>query len=323
MKRTFTIALALALLLGLSTPANAGGAPRRYKILKGHDNFVIQLSLDAKGARLASVAQDATVRVWDARRGRTLMKLVAPDTDDFGVIALSPAGDKLAVALGGAIRIYAVSAKKKRGKKKKAATFATLKGHEGEVKTVAFDKEGTTVASCGDDGVKLWSTETTNNIGDLAKGKACLDLAISPTDGAIAALFAKEGLAVFNRESQKANKVKKIAAKELGRVIWSPSGKSLVIRDGDGVIHIVGADGSPKTTKGGFSDDTAYGLAHGGKLLIGGLSNKTIKGFATVTGKYKWSIKGPASVAFMAIQKNIMATASPEGTNHIWLWKIP
>lgn len=321
MKPTLTIALALALLACASNPAQADGAPRRFKILKGHENFITQLRLDGKGARLASRAQDATVRVWDVKRGKTLMKLVAPDTDDFGVISLNLAGDKLAVALGGAIRIYPVSGKKKKGKKD--PTFITLKGHEGEIKALAMDKEGSTVASCGADGVKLWSPDTTNNIGDLAKGKACLDLAISSTDGTIAALFKNEGLMVFDRESLKPNKVKKVADKDLQRVIWSPSGKSLVIRTGEGKILIVGPDGSPKTSKGGFADDSAYGLAHGGKLLIGGLSSKVITGYTTVTGKMKWNIKGPATVAFLAVQGNIMATASPDGTNHIWLWKIP
>ena len=322
MRNTASIALATAFFLCTAATADAGGVPRRFKVLKGHDNFITQLSMDAKGITLASIAQDATVRVWSVKRGKAVMKITAPDTEDFGIIALSPNGKKLAVTLGSEIRLYAVSAKKKKGKKGGATTFATFKGHEGEIKALSFDAAGTTLASAGADGVKLWSTETTNNIGDLAKGKACLDVALSPTDGTIAAIF-KDGLQVFDRTSQKPNKVQKIAEKELKRVIWSPSGKSLVLRTGEGKILVVAPDGKPKTAKGGFADDTAYGLAHGGKVLIGGISDKKIKGYETATGKLQWTLGGSATVAFMAVAGNVLAAASAEGTNHIWVFRIP
>ncbi len=319
MTRAVPIALtALILSAAAPGPAEARKYPKRVKILKGHDNFITQLSFDAKGTRLASVAQDATIRVWVVRTGRTLMKLTAPDTDDFGVIALSPDGKRLATSVGSAIRIYAVA--KKKGKK--APDFMKLRGHEGEVKALSFDSQGLTLASAGDDGVKLWSPETGNNIGEINKGKACLDVALSPTDGTIAALF-KGGLQVFDRESQKPTKVKKIADKDLQRVLWSPSGKSLVLRTGEGKILIVGKDGALKVSKGGFADDTAYGLAHGGKVLIGGISNKEVKGFVTRTGKLEWTLKGPATVAFLAVAANMLATAAPEGKNHIWIWRVP
>ena len=176
--------------------------------------------------------------------------------------------------------------------------------------------------NAGEDGVKLWSTETSNNIGDVAKGKACRDVALSPVDGTIAALF-KEGLQVFDRTSQKAAKLKKIADKDLQRVTWSPSGKSLVIRTGEGKILFLAVDGSPKTAKGGFADDTAYGLAHGGKVLVGGISDKAIKGFMATTGKLQWTINGPSTVAFMAVAGNVLATAGAGESNEIWLWRIP
>ncbi len=131
MNRVFTIAL-VALVLSVFTPASADARsfPKRFRILKGHANFITQLSFDAKGSLLASVAQDATVRIWSVKRGRSLAKLTAPDTDDFGVIALAPSGKLLAVTVGTVIRIYGVGGKKK----KKVTQLKELKGHKGEIK---------------------------------------------------------------------------------------------------------------------------------------------------------------------------------------------
>jgi len=165
------------------------GEPLR--LLAGHDNIVFGVAFDADGRRLLSASRDNSMRLWDvatgvtlrvyqghtaglwavARHGDTLytaaddqtVRRWSLDTPGQWVWELPPgtpnstavSPDGKAVAVGfenGALRMFAVPSGKLAAER--------LDAHGAIVKRIAFNAEGTTLATAGMDGTaKLWRVE--------------------------------------------------------------------------------------------------------------------------------------------------------------------
>ena len=83
---------------------------RLLRSLEGHTSFVRSVAWDAVGARLASAADDYTVKLWDAASGRLLRSLEG-HTSSVRSVAWDAAGARLACASSdGAIYVYDLSA---------------------------------------------------------------------------------------------------------------------------------------------------------------------------------------------------------------------
>src|SRR5262249_36632031 len=80
------------------------------RVLKGHKDFIIALAFSADGKRLASSAEDASIRIWDPATG-TMEKVLETKirwrgielnrSKGQGELALSPTGDRLVYIVGG------------------------------------------------------------------------------------------------------------------------------------------------------------------------------------------------------------------------------
>jgi WD40 repeat protein len=85
--------LFLAIASGQDIHVLGGTSYQRLAVLKGHDNTVVQLAFSHGGDLLASVAWDATVRLWDVPGGRELVRARHPVGMD---IRFSPDDRRLA-----------------------------------------------------------------------------------------------------------------------------------------------------------------------------------------------------------------------------------
>jgi WD40 repeat protein len=59
------------------------------------------------GSRLLTAGADGTVRVWDVASGKELLTLAASDADEATAVAC--VGDRVYAAVGGAVRVWALS----------------------------------------------------------------------------------------------------------------------------------------------------------------------------------------------------------------------
>jgi len=130
---------------------------KEIRALRGHERAVTSVAFGRNGDLLVSGSVDRSIKLWDTRTGKELRTLRGHKHFVNG-IALSPDGMLLASASAdGTVRVWDV-----------------VDGHavhifhdNGSVRRVAFNLDGTTLASCGDETIKLWNVKTGQEIGSL------------------------------------------------------------------------------------------------------------------------------------------------------------
>jgi WD40 repeat protein len=131
--------------------------------LTGHTDGVNAVAFSPDGRTLASASSDLTIRLWDVHtRRQTGSPLVGPVR--VGVTSLAFGRDGRIVAAGSSdstIRLWDVRTRRPVG--------AALTGHTGAVNQVAFSPDGLTLASGGDDTVRLWEGLFWPDVGSLQR----------------------------------------------------------------------------------------------------------------------------------------------------------
>ena len=105
---------------------------------------------------LLSGSLDGLVWVWDAVTGEQLLQMAGHPGGVWSV-AWSPDGARVVAGGGhGAVRVWdAVTGEQ----------LLQLAGHSAGVRSVAWSPDGARLASCADDGVNVWSSDTGQPVG--------------------------------------------------------------------------------------------------------------------------------------------------------------
>ena len=134
--------------------AKSGG---ELESLTGHTNGIIGIAFSSDSLRLASFANDRTIRIWDMAELREVAQL--PTKLSSAEVAFSAGGDVLISAGYGGIRAQET--------KSSVTRWAAL-GNEGGVNCMACTPDGRRVATGGDDCViRLWDVETGRQVAVL------------------------------------------------------------------------------------------------------------------------------------------------------------
>ena len=153
-------------------------------IIGSHGNTVFAVTIDGTGDRLASVADEGSVMLWDRS---------APDpvrlsglTHKVRCVAFSPDGERVAAA-GNDQKVLI-------WQRQDPKTPVILEGHSDSVGALAFSGDGTVLASAGDDKtIRLWEVadgKLLKAIDGLAQVPACV--ALSQNGRLLAAGVGKE-----------------------------------------------------------------------------------------------------------------------------------
>jgi WD40 repeat protein len=128
-----------------------------------HGEAVQSVAFSPEGERLASSSRNAAL-VWEAESGR-IVKTVSrgrhdpprPETE-FGAVAWSPTGLRLALAVGTEVQVFAAFPVSEEAR---YASSYTYKGHANRVAVVAWCPDGVSVASGGGDlSVHVWYADS-------------------------------------------------------------------------------------------------------------------------------------------------------------------
>jgi len=116
--------------------------------LTGHKDLIYSIAFSPDGRTLASTSYDETIKLWDLQSKKEIANLTGPRGYVGGGIAFSPDRQTLAFASRNkTIKLWDLQSKKE---------IATLTGHSKEVTKVVFSPDGQTLASTGDNTIKLW-----------------------------------------------------------------------------------------------------------------------------------------------------------------------
>lgn len=164
------------------------------RVLAGHAAGVSTLAFARDAGTLASGDRQGEVIVWDLRRARPRLRL---PTRRPGVnrVALSPAGDRLAVAARAesAVLLWSLA------DSGQVAGPRLLRAHRDEVESVAFSPDGARLASLGRDWkLALWDLRARHPLARALSGPRFMApvLALAP-GGALAATAGDSGSVVF------------------------------------------------------------------------------------------------------------------------------
>ncbi|MBI3177436.1 MAG: WD40 repeat domain-containing protein, partial [Chloroflexi bacterium] len=132
--------------------------------LEGHGIGVLSVNYSPDGRQLATIGSDGTVILWDVSSGEELARLTG--TTEFGDfvsakrVAYSPDGKLLAACDRNQVKIYDPTS---------GDLIKTLSGHQDDVTAIAFNADGTRLASGGLDGsAVIWDIETGDSLLQLA-----------------------------------------------------------------------------------------------------------------------------------------------------------
>jgi WD40 repeat protein len=263
----------------------------------------------------------ATAAVWDAERGTELAAF--PAATDHAPFALSPDGQRIAVAVGGPaprqqkrdwqIEIWGVAGKQK---------VLTIPAQPAEVRVLAFDPNGRRVAAGAKDGtVKVWAADTGQEVVSLrAHDKPVARLKFSPDDRRLASLGEEGTLKMWDAASGAAGRAIEGASSDLA---FSPDGTRLAAPAGDNLARVwdaaTGEVVLTLTGHGAAVNRVAFS-PDGGRVLTGS-ADRTVKVWDAKTGRELFTLRGHAdAITGLAFDRDgrHLATSDLGGTVRVW-----
>jgi WD40 repeat protein/DNA-binding SARP family transcriptional activator len=209
----------------------------RIATFPGHEDEIISLEFDPRGARLASAAQDGTARIWDVAGERPPLTLTEEIPGQPGAltpvvdVAFSPDGGTVATTTtqGGLIRTWDAAT---------GARGLTLKDGSGNAVLgnweVEFSPDGTRLAAPSGDAVYVWTSDTGRLVARLSHSSQASDLEFTPDGEDLITVSADGRLRVWDAGTWDE---KRSVAAGLGQaqIELSPQGDRLATASADGI----------------------------------------------------------------------------------------
>jgi WD40 repeat protein len=286
---------------------------RFVNTLIGHGNIVGELAFSQDSKTLASASTDKTIKLWDVTdTPNPLVRM------GVAFIAYAPDGLRLASAQGKDLNLWDTT---------NWNVVATLKGHEADIRSMAYSTDGRILATGSfDNTARLW---------DAAGGKELFTLrghtdkvsgvALSP-DGRLLAT-ASHDRTVRLWDVSSGREVARLDGHEdhVSGVAFSPDGRLLASSSNDTTIKLwdVAARQELTILKGHTSEVIRVAFSPDGKLLATAGDDSTIKLWDVATLKEAATLKGHGGgVLALAFSPDGKRLASTGDDASVRLWDV-
>jgi len=310
------------------------------RTLQGHTSNVNSIAFSPDGKTIVSASSDATIKIWDIATGDVLRSIDAQGPVD--AVAFSPDGKSIATGsshnpqhsvtfVGGAPEADTVPPPPDTGYAVKLWDTATgnllrtFTGHTGDVRSVAFSPDGTTIASGSDDNtIRLWNTATGQLLHTLTGHTASVDsVAFSPDGKTIVSGSDDNSLKLWDPSQGTLLRTLTGHTSDVYSVAFSPDGKTIASGSADQTIDLWNpATGHIVRTMGGDDEEVkCVNFSPDSKTLATGNYASTVILWNTASGNEIRTLNGTVSqtnaIKFSPNGKTIAASAY-DGTVHLW-----
>jgi WD40 repeat protein/transcriptional regulator with XRE-family HTH domain len=295
--------------------------------LRGHETKVYSAAFSPNGKQLATIGDDGTTIIWNATNGEELLRLPGTtkpsDVYTDQRIAYSPNGKLLATCDSNQLKVYDPAA---------GELTMALSGHEADVISVAFSRDGKYLATgSADTTVRLWDVNTGGLIHVLKGHSAEVGgLAFSP-DGTLLLTSSEDGMLII-WDVETGELLRDLPDFTVYKVDFSPDGTRVAAATFSGLqvwtytpdsAELITFEGSqailtiPDGSSGIFSPDgkqlaaLSFGVAGGNAIKV--QDAVTSEELLTLIGHTDWI----AGLAFSPDGKRLAST-SLDGTVRIW-----
>lgn len=214
----------------LSGQLGAYGGESASVVLSGHTDVVWSVAFSPDSKTLASASEDGTIRIWDIATKQP-PHVLRGDGLGFRTLAFTPDAKRLVSGSGNALQLWDL---------RTWAQVRSLKGHTGDVTSVAISPKGDVLASASYDAtVRLWDLRSGHPIRTLTEeppyGHPVISIAFSPDGRSLVSGGEDAALTIWDVST---GAVRRLLGREKGglfgqvigevkTVAWSSDGRSV------------------------------------------------------------------------------------------------
>jgi eukaryotic-like serine/threonine-protein kinase len=286
--------------------------------LKGHTNFIGNVTFGPEGKELVTACGDGTVMVWDAGTGKVTRSLKAHAGSSHS-LALSPDGKRLASTDSTALRDWTVNL----WDTETGRETLTLKGHTASIHGAAFSPDSKRIATASEDQtLKIWDAETGQETLNLNGHADSVVRVTFSTDGTRLASAGGDEVKLWDATTGLGMRTLKGHTGGVTSVAFSPDGKQLATSGRDEVKLWDTANGrEAHTLKGHTSWVVGVAFSHHGERLATAGQDQTVRVWDSGTGQEIRTLKGYTDLVFcvaFSSDGTRLASASYDETVIVW-----
>jgi WD40 repeat protein len=289
--------------------------PALRQVLAGHTDWVRGVAVAPDGTWLASVGDDATLRIWDAATGQH--RVLTGHTGPVSGVAVAPDGTWLATTSDDTtVRVWNAATGQHR----------TLVGHSEPVSGVVIAPDGTWLATAGDDGtVRIWDAITGRHRTAPLDGHLgpVREVVIAPDGTWLASVGYNATVRIWDAVTGEHRLTLDGHTGPVNRVAVAPDATWLATASNDRTVRIwEAATGRHRVTLTGHDEwVTGLAIAPNGAWIATLSDDNTVRVWDVATGEHRRTLSGHTDwLRGLAVAPDgtWLATVSDDNTARVW-----